>query len=93
LKLENLQPIGSFKLRGAGNALLRLPKSELDKGVYTCSAGNCALGVAYACKNIGVKCTIVVPDYCTNNKGRWVGPNNGVDNDKKIQFLNKFINS
>jgi threonine dehydratase len=47
LKLENLQPIGSFKIRGAGNAMRRLPKEALRDGVVTASAGNMAQGVAW----------------------------------------------
>ena len=48
LKLENLQPIGSFKLRGAGNAIALLPRESLASGVYTASAGNMAQGVAWS---------------------------------------------
>jgi len=62
LKLENLQPIGSFKLRGAGNALGRIPRAELDRGVYTASAGNMAQGVAWIARRMGVPCRVVVPE-------------------------------
>jgi threonine dehydratase len=61
LKLENLQPIRSFKVRGAGNALAMLDASELRAGVYTASAGNMAQGVAWNAQRLGVHCTVVVP--------------------------------
>src|SRR5215467_6666164 len=61
LKLENLQPIGSFKLRGASNALLLASREELARGVWTASAGNMAQGVAWQAKRMGLSCTIVVP--------------------------------
>jgi len=68
LKLENLQPIGSFKLRGAGNALQLADPMELENGVWTASAGNMAQGVAwYACQ-MGLDCTIVVPDHAPETK-------------------------
>src|SRR6059058_2418701 len=54
LKLECLQPIGSFKLRGAANAMLATPRSMLDRGVYTASAGNMAQGVAWVAREMGV---------------------------------------
>ena len=63
LKLENLQPIGSFKLRGAGNAMLATDPARLARGVYTASAGNMAQGVAYVARRLGVPCTVVVPDH------------------------------
>jgi threonine dehydratase len=62
LKLENLQPIRSFKLRGAYNAVAQLTREELDRGVYTASAGNMAQGVAWAARRLGARCTAVVPD-------------------------------
>lgn len=62
LKLENLQPIGSFKLRGALNRMLSADPAELRNGVYTASAGNMAQGVAYAAQMLGVKATAIVPD-------------------------------
>ena len=62
LKLENLQPIGSFKLRGALSRMLAADRRELADGVYTASAGNMAQGVAYAARMLGVKATAVVPD-------------------------------
>jgi threonine dehydratase len=62
LKLENLQPIGSFKLRGAGNAMRRLDASALHEGVCTASAGNMAQGVAWCARELGVPCRVIVPD-------------------------------
>ena len=62
LKLENLQPIGSFKLRGAGNAMALAPPEALARGVYTASAGNMAQGVAWNARRLGIPCTVVVPD-------------------------------
>ena len=61
LKLENLQPIGSFKLRGASNAMLQASPAELAKGVWTVSAGNMAQGVAWCARQMGVKCSVVAP--------------------------------
>ncbi len=60
LKLENLQPIGSYKLRGAANAVAMLPEPERRPGVWTVSAGNAGQGVAYAARRAGVPCTVVV---------------------------------
>ena len=68
LKLENLQPIGSFKLRGAGNAMLLAKKQRLQKGVWTVSAGNWAQGVAWYARLLGVKCTVVVPESAPETK-------------------------
>jgi threonine dehydratase len=68
LKLENLQPIGSFKLRGAGNAIALLPPDALAKGVYTASAGNMAQGVAWNARRLGVPCTVVVPEHAPQTK-------------------------
>jgi threonine dehydratase len=62
LKVEALQPIGSFKIRGAGNAMLSAPRNLLDRGVYTASAGNMAQGVAWCARQMGIPCTVVVPD-------------------------------
>ena len=62
LKLETLQPVNSFKIRGAGNAILAASDEELARGVVTASAGNMAQGVAYAARLRGVPATIVVPD-------------------------------
>jgi len=68
LKLENLQPIGSFKLRGAGNALLAADPATLARGVYTASAGNMAQGVAWHARRLGVPCTVVVPEQAPRAK-------------------------
>jgi threonine dehydratase len=62
LKLENLQPIGSFKIRGASNAIAHIPAEELSRGVLTASAGNMAQGVAYQARKLGIPCTVVVPE-------------------------------
>ena len=59
LKLENLQPINAYKLRGAANAVAMLPESERKRGVWTISAGNAGQGVAYAARKAGVPCTVV----------------------------------
>jgi threonine dehydratase len=63
LKLENLQPIGSFKLRGATNAILQADPAALQDGVWTASAGNMAQGVAWCARELGVACRVVVPDH------------------------------
>ena len=68
LKLENLQPIGSFKLRGAGNAIALATPEQLAKGVYTASAGNMAQGVAWNARRLGIPCTMVVPDHAPETK-------------------------
>jgi threonine dehydratase len=60
LKLENLQPINAYKLRGAANAVAHLPDSERKRGVWTISAGNAGQGVAYAARQAGVPCAVVV---------------------------------
>ncbi len=62
LKLENLQPVGSFKLRGAANALYSLPAAELSAGVWTASAGNMALALAWCTRALDVPCSVVLPD-------------------------------
>src|SRR5471032_444574 len=62
LKLENLQPINAYKLRGAVNAVAMLTKDERELGVWTISAGNAGQGVAYAARQAGVPCTVVVID-------------------------------
>ena len=68
LKLENLQPIGSFKLRGAANAMALAGNEALSHGVYTASAGNMAQGVAWCARDIGVRCRVVVPDTAPKTK-------------------------
>lgn len=70
LKLENLQPIGSFKLRGATNALELATPEELENGVYTASAGNMAQGLAWSARRLGIPCRIVVPDHAPEIKLR-----------------------
>src|ERR1700704_90934 len=60
LKLENLQPINAYKLRGAANAVALLSEQERQRGVWTISAGNAGQGVAYAARKAGVPCTVVV---------------------------------
>ena len=62
LKLETLQPIGSFKLRGAMNAIRMLSADALSAGVYTASAGNMAQGVAWGARELGIPCTVVMPE-------------------------------
>ena len=61
LKLENLQPIGSFKIRGAYNAARRA--KDVSAGLVTASAGNMAQGVAWAARELGVPCTVIAPDH------------------------------
>jgi len=68
LKLENLQPIGSFKLRGALNAMRCLPRETLADGVYTASAGNMAQGVAWGARALGIPCSVVMPDSAPRAK-------------------------
>jgi len=68
LKLENLQPINAYKLRGAANAVAMLPESERKRGVWTISAGNAGQGVAYAAKQAGVPCTVVVIETAPDSK-------------------------
>ena len=60
LKLENLQPINAYKLRGAANAVAMLSESDRQRGVWTISAGNAGQGVAFAARKAGVPCTVVV---------------------------------
>ena len=61
LKLENLQPIGSFKVRPIANAVLSKNRAELSAGIYTTSSGNSALGVAWMARRLGISATAVVP--------------------------------
>jgi threonine dehydratase len=68
LKLECLQPIGSFKLRGAANAIRRAPTDALADGVVTASAGNMAQGVAWVARELGIPATIVVPEHAPETK-------------------------
>jgi threonine dehydratase len=68
LKLENLQPIGSFKIRGAYNAARRASPDEVAAGLVTASAGNMAQGVAWAARELGVPCTVIAPDHAPETK-------------------------
>jgi threonine dehydratase len=68
LKLENLQPINAFKIRGAANAVAMLDDEARQKGVWTISAGNAGQGVAYAARAAGVHCTVVVIDTAPDTK-------------------------
>jgi len=68
LKLENLQPINAYKLRGAANAVAMLPEPKRRRGVWTISAGNAGQGVAYAAKQAGVPCTVVVIETAPASK-------------------------
>lgn len=68
LKLENLQPIGSFKLRGAANAMSVARVEQLANGVLTASAGNMAQGVAWCARQRGVPCTVIVPEQAPRAK-------------------------
>ena len=68
LKLENLQPINAYKLRGAANAIALLSDSERKRGVWTISAGNAGQGVAYAARQAGVPCAVVVIETAPKSK-------------------------
>jgi threonine dehydratase len=68
LKLENLQPINAFKIRGAANAVAMLTPAERAKGVWTISAGNAGQGVAFAARAAGIPCTVVVIDKAPETK-------------------------
>jgi threonine dehydratase len=68
LKLENLQPINAYKLRGAANAVALVPEVERRRGVWTISAGNAGQGVAYAARRAGVPCTVVVIETAPASK-------------------------
>jgi threonine dehydratase len=68
LKLENLQPTNSYKLRGAVNAVSALPQSARSRGVWTISAGNAGQGVAYAARRAGVPCSVVVIETAPASK-------------------------
>jgi threonine dehydratase len=70
LKLECLQPIGSFKIRGAWNAIRKLSKDQMKDGVWTVSAGNAAQGVALAARLAGVTCSVMVMDTAPQTKLR-----------------------
>ena len=68
LKLENLQPIGSFKIRGAANAMAHLSPAQLQRGVLTASAGNMAQGVAWVARELDIPCTVVAPETAPETK-------------------------
>src|SRR5437667_8120336 len=68
LKLENLQPIGSFKIRGAANAIGHMSPETLSRGVLTASAGNMAQGVAWQARELGIPCTVVAPETAPQTK-------------------------
>jgi threonine dehydratase len=68
LKLENLQPIGAFKIRGAVNAIRQAPAEAVARGVVTPSAGNMAQGVAWAARRLGIPATVVAPDTAPRAK-------------------------
>src|SRR5579872_706951 len=70
LKLEVLQPIGSFKIRGAYNAVRQLSADQLSQGVWTVSAGNAAQGVALAARIAGARCSVMVMDTAPDTKIR-----------------------
>jgi threonine dehydratase len=73
LKLENLQPINSFKIRGATNAVMTAPAGERARGLVTASAGNMAQGVAWAARELGLPATIAVPDSAPEAKLAAIG--------------------
>src|SRR6267142_5699349 len=68
LKLENLQPIGSFKVRGAANAIGHMEPGVLARGVLTASAGNMAQGVAWCARELGIPCTVIAPESAPDTK-------------------------
>jgi threonine dehydratase len=68
LKLETLQPIGSFKIRGAYNVVRQLPRAVREEGVWTVSAGNAAQGVALAARHVGAPCSVMVMDTAPRTK-------------------------
>src|SRR5258708_4956878 len=68
LKLENLQPICAFKLRGAANIMARTPRELLERGVFTASAGNMAQGVAYCARRMGIRATVIAPENAPRTK-------------------------
>ncbi|HSE11798.1 MAG TPA: threonine/serine dehydratase [Rudaea sp.] len=68
LKLENLQPIGSFKIRGAANAMAHMTPGQLARGVLTASAGNMAQGAAWRARELGIPCTVIAPDTAPATK-------------------------
>src|SRR2546428_2795231 len=73
LKLELLQPTGSFKVRGFFAAALALPPERLERGLLTVSAGNAALACAYVARELGVPCRVVMVDTASRAKLEGVG--------------------
>ena len=68
--MENLHPIGCFKLRGACNAICRLSPEDLRKGIYTASAGNFAQALSWSARQYGIQCDVIVPDHAPQAKLR-----------------------
>ncbi|TMI47132.1 pyridoxal-phosphate dependent enzyme [Candidatus Bathyarchaeota archaeon] len=68
LKLENLQPTGSFKVRGACNSIALAGPAAKSRGVYTCSAGNMAQALAWQARQNGIPCSAIVPDNAPETK-------------------------
>lgn len=68
LKLENLQPIGAFKIRGAANVMAHTWPADLARGVVTASAGNMAQGVAWQARQLGIPCTVICPESAPDAK-------------------------
>src|SRR5207245_10670979 len=66
--LGNLQPIGSFKIRGAANAMSLMAQAELSRGVLVASAGNMAQGAAWNARRLGIPCTVIAPDHAPDTK-------------------------
>jgi threonine dehydratase len=91
LKLENLQPIGSFKIRGAANKLLGAPPGELRDGIWAASAGNMALGAAWCARLLRVPFTAVVPEAAPEAKLAGVRRLGGhIDKVSREEFFNIF---
>lgn len=68
LQLENLQPVGSYKLRGAGNAILSADAAALANGVVTVSAGNLGQGIGWYARRMGIPCRVLVPEHAPDTK-------------------------
>src|SRR3954465_6110892 len=68
LKLENLQPTNSYKIRGAANAIARLSGADRSRGVWTVSAGNAGQGIAFAARAAGIPCTVVAIETAPRTK-------------------------
>ena len=74
LKLENMQPIGSFKIRGATYKISRLSPEQRKRGVIAASAGNHAQGVAWGSRKLGVSALIVMPDRASSSAAERMKP-------------------